>query len=129
MPNETVATLFFGLALAAPGWGQTPGPAAGARGRPFVLGVVDTLRSAELQKVRVLNIYLPAGYQAADTAKYPAVYSLDGSADEDFMHVAGLAQFAAFPWVKALPRSIAVGLANAGRRRDFTFPTTVARDE
>jgi len=54
---------------------------------------------------------------------------LDGSADEDFIHIAGLVQFTNFPWVKALPNSIVVGIANVDRRRDFTFPTTVEKDK
>lgn len=97
--------------------------------RPFVLGQVRVVRSAILGEDRTLNIYLPEGYAANDTAKYPVVYLLDGSADEDFIHVAGLYQFNNFPWIARVPKSIIVGIANVDRRRDFTFPTTVAEDK
>ena len=45
----------------------------------------------------------------------------DGAADEDFIHIAGLVQFASFPWVEQLPPSILVGIANTDRKRDFTY--------
>ena len=54
---------------------------------------------------------------------------LDGSADEDFIHIAGLVQFNNFPWINRLPPSIVVGIANVDRRRDFTYPTTVEKDK
>ena len=96
---------------------------------PFVLGVVDTVHSVILQEKRVLNIYLPVGYHPDSAARYPVIYLLDGSADEDFIHVAGLVQFCNFPWVNMLPPSIVVGIANTQRRRDLTFPTTIAQDK
>ena len=75
------------------------------------------------------KIYLPEGYQPGDTARYPVIYLLDGSADEDFIHVVGLVQFNTFPWIKRLPKSIVVGIANVDRQRDFTYPTRDAVDE
>lgn len=95
---------------------------------PFVLGVIENLKSEVLGENRVLNIYLPEGYRENDTTKYPVVYLLDGSADEDFIHISGLYQFNSFPWVKRVPRSIVVGLATVDRRRDFTYPTTIEKD-
>lgn len=97
--------------------------------KPFVLGVVDEIHSKALSENRVLNIYLPEGYNASDTVKYPVVYLLDGSADEDFIHIAGLYQFNSFEWVNRVPRSIIVGIASVDRRRDFTFPTTIPSDK
>lgn len=96
---------------------------------PFVLGETRTLRSDALRETRTLNIYLPEGYSADDTTRYPVVYLLDGSADEDFIHVVGLYQFCAFPWVARAPASIIVGIANTDRRRDFTYPTSIAADK
>jgi hypothetical protein len=90
---------------------------------PFSLGVVDHISSRILGEERTLNIYLPEGYSSTDTAHYPVIYLLDGSADEDFIHVAGLVQFNTFPWVNAIPRCILVGIANVNRKRDFTFPS------
>lgn len=93
--------------------------------KPFVLGVIEELQSKELGEKRIVNIYLPAGYDKNDTVKYPVIYLLDGSADEDFIHVAGLVQFYNFDWVNVVPKSIVVGIANVDRKRDYTFPTTI----
>ena len=93
--------------------------------KPFVLGVIDEIQSKELGEKRVVNIYLPEGYNPNDSIKYPVIYLLDGSADEDFIHVAGLVQFYNFDWVNVVPKSIVVGIATVDRQRDFTFPTTI----
>lgn len=93
--------------------------------KPFVLGVIDEIQSTELNEKRTLNIYLPEGYSKNDTTKYPVIYLLDGSADEDFIHVVGLVQFDNFEWINRVPKCIVVGIASVDRRRDFTFPSTV----
>jgi uncharacterized protein len=96
---------------------------------PFVLGVIDEIQSIELAEKRILNIYLPEGYTSDDTTKYPVIYLLDGSADEDFIHIVGLVQFNSFEWINQVPKSIVVGIATVDRRRDFTFPTTVEEEK
>ena len=96
--------------------------------KPFILGVIDEIQSKELAEKRVLNIYLPEGYNQNDTTKYPVIYLLDGSADEDFIHIVGLVQFNSFEWINQIPKSIIVGIATVDRRRDFTFPTTIKED-
>ncbi|MCW3075179.1 MAG: putative esterase [Flaviaesturariibacter sp.] len=116
------ASFFFCLAL----FGQDS--TAAVKRSPFILGTTIELPSKLLGEKRVVNIYLPAGYDAKDSINYPVVYLLDGSADEDFIHIAGLMQFANFPWVAQLPASILVGIANTDRRRDFTYPTTIEKD-
>jgi predicted alpha/beta superfamily hydrolase len=103
--------------------------AQSAAAKPFVLGIVDEVQSKELNEKRVLNIYLPEGYNAKDTVKYPVIYLLDGSADEDFIHIAGLVQFNSFSWINGIPKSILVGIANTDRSRDYLFPTTIAHDK
>ena len=95
---------------------------------PLSIGKVDEIQSSILGEKRILNIYLPEGYNEKDSTRYPVIYLLDGSMDEDFLHVAGLVQFNAFEWVARVPPSIVVGIANVDRRRDFTFPTTVEKD-
>lgn len=92
--------------------------------RHFILGVIDEIQSKELAEKRILNIYLPEGYNQNDSIKYPVIYLLDGSADEDFIHIVGLVQFYTFEWIKQIPKSIVVGIASVDRERDFTFPTT-----
>ena len=97
--------------------------------RPFVLGRIDQLNSKILQEDRILNIYLPEGYSSKDTTRYPVVYLLDGSADEDFIHITGIYQFYTFPWMNRVPKSIIVGIATVDRRRDYTFPTSLESDK
>ncbi len=121
---KTYLNLIVLLLLFIPnGFGQTK------EKMPFVIGAIETIPSKVLSENRTLNIYLPEGYQQNDTIHYPVIYLLDGSADEDFIHIAGLVQFANFPWVNLLPKSIVVGIANIDRRRDFTFPTTIEKDK
>lgn len=97
--------------------------------KPFVLGTIEEIESKELGEKRTLNIYLPADYTLRDSITYNVIYLLDGSADEDFIHVAGLVQFNTFPWINRIPPTIVVGIANIDRRRDFTYPTTIEADK
>lgn len=108
---------------------QTNKQAQKDESKPFVLGVIDQIQSSILSEKRILNIYLPEGYSKTDTTKYPVVYLLDGSADEDFIHVSGLFQFNNFSWINRVPKSIIVGIANVDRKRDFTYPTTIESDK
>ncbi|REA57411.1 alpha/beta hydrolase [Dyadobacter luteus] len=96
---------------------------------PFVLGRIERIKSTVLSEDRVLNIYLPEGYNPKDTIRYPVVYLLDGSADEDFIHVTGIFQFNNFAWIDRVPKSIIVGIANVDRKRDFTFETTIESEK
>jgi predicted alpha/beta superfamily hydrolase len=97
--------------------------------RPFAIGRIERLYSPVLHEWRTLNIYLPEGYDAQDTTRYPVVYLLDGSADEDFIRVAGAYQFNGFPWVGRVAPSIIVGIANTDRKHDFIFPSQRASDK
>ena len=110
-------------------FGQTHHPEQTDKDSPFVLGVINQISSKELGEIRILNIYLPDGYSKTDTTRYPVIYLLDGSADEDFIHIAGLVQYNSFEWVNRLPKSIVVGIATVDRKRDFTFPTTIESDQ
>lgn len=112
------------LAMSGAAVAQQTGPA-----QPFALGVTATLHSQALGEERVLNIALPHGYHPDSAARYPVVYLLDGSADEDFIHIAGLFQFAAYEWIAWQQTSIVVGIANVDRKRDLTYPTSIAKDK
>ena len=96
---------------------------------PICIGESYTQFSKVLNENRTLNVYLPEGYSDSIWKKYPVVYLLDGSANEDFIHIAGVVQFFTFPWIHATPQVILVGIANTDRKRDYTFPTTVAQDK
>lgn len=93
--------------------------------KPLSFGHESTIKSALLGEDRILNISLPDGYNQKDTIKYPVIYVLDGSIDEDFIHISGLVQYSSFEWVNYIPKSIVVGIATVNRKRDFTFPSTV----
>ena len=54
---------------------------------------------------------------------------LDGSKDEDFIHIAGIVQFGSFSWINMLPETIVVGIANVDRKRDFTYPSQNTLDQ
>ena len=113
------ATLLF-TASALPAQDITEGEKA------FCFGAVEVIQSEALSEERTLNIYLPSGYSPDSAANYPVIYLLDGSAHEDFLHIAGLVQF--MNMYELLPKSIVVGIANVDRYRDFTHPTTDPED-
>ena len=110
-------------------FGQKPIGKSLESSKPFILGVIDEIQSQELLEKRVLNIYLPEGYNKNDSIRYPVIYLLDGSADEDFIHIVGLVQFNSFEWINQVPKSIVVGIATVDRKRDFTFSTTIQKDK
>lgn len=87
--------------------------------KPLTIGEIRTFKSKILNEERTLNIYLPLGFDK--TKSYPIIYLLDGSMNEDFIHVTGLVQF--FNQMYAMPETIVVGIANIDRKRDFTFHT------
>ncbi len=96
---------------------------------PLSIGEQIELESKVLEEKRTLNIYLPQGYSKDSLKIYPIIYLLDGSMDEDFIHIAGLVQFGSFSWINMIPESIVVGIGNVDRKRDFTFPTNNKKDK
>ncbi len=104
-------------------------PLAAQTLQPIAFGESRLLRSGILGEERALNIALPEGYSPDSAARYSVIYLLDGGLDEDFFHIAGLAQFASMPWIDWLRPSIVVGIVNVDRKRDFTHPTRIATDK
>ena len=102
--------LFLSLALLStiPGFSQQDRPAV-----PLTIGETRILHSTLLDEDRTLNIFLPASYDPARS--YPVLYLLDGSMNEDFLHVAGLIQFYQLQF--AMPEVILIGIANVDRKR------------
>lgn len=82
---------------------------------------VHKLYSDALQEDRILNVWLPPSYHPDSTQTHSVLYLLDGSAHEDFPHVAGLFQF--LHLYQLMPPTILVGIANVDRYRDFTYPS------
>ena len=91
--------------------------------KPFSIGEIKSIKSKILAESRTLNIYLPDGYNKK--TKYPIIYLLDGSANEDFLHIVGLVQF--YNMTFNMPKTIIVGIANVDRKRDFTFPAKIEK--
>ncbi|MCA6075050.1 alpha/beta hydrolase [Fulvivirga sedimenti] len=89
----------------------------------FTIGETLQIVSEALGENRTINLYLPASYHDDTLHTYPVIYLLDGSKDEDFIHIAGLVQFCSFSWINIIPESIVVGIANTDRKRDFTYPS------
>lgn len=96
---------------------------------PFSIGETITFKSPSLNESRKLNIYLPQSYSPDSTKKYPVIYLLDGSANEDFIHVSGITQFCSYSWINIIEESIVVGIENIDRQKDFTFPSSVSEDK
>ncbi len=117
--KQTVLLCFLLVFLSSPLLSQQTDKQA------ITLGFSEKIQSRELNETRTLNIYLPAGYSPDSAATYPVIYLLDGSTEEDFIHVCGLVQFGNFPWVNLLPSSIVVGIENTDRKRDFTYPAAL----
>ena len=85
-----------------------------------------TLESTALKETRRINVYLPPGYDAAKSTRYPVLYMPDGGIKEDFPHIATTVDTA----IRAgeLRPLIVVGIENTERRRDMTGPTGIAED-
>lgn len=109
------------------GGAHAPGlhPAVSAR-RPLVLGETWRIDSRVLGEARRINVFVPTAYGEAFDEPLPVLYMPDGGMAEDFLHVAGLVQVLTSNG--SMRPCIVVGIENTVRRRDLTFPTTVASD-
>jgi len=92
------------------------------------LGETLTFQSTILNESRQLNIYTPPSYGETNK-KFPVIYVLDGSLDEDFIHIVGLVQFSSFSWINTIEESIVVGISNVDRKKDFTYPSNNKQDQ
>lgn len=95
----------------------------------FTIGKTIKIKSQLLNETRDLNIYLPMSYSQDSLKSYPVIYLLDGSKDEDFIHISGIVQFGSFSWINMIPESIVVGIGNVDRKRDFTYPSKSELDQ
>ena len=128
MQNKTQFILMLIVTLVTSPVVQANDKLNGLSSSPFNIGETITWESKLLKQSRTINVYLPEGYQKSEK-KYPVIYLLDGSADEDFIHISGLVQFGSFSWINMIPESIVVGIANVDRKHDFTFPTKNSKDQ
>lgn len=95
-------------------------------GRPLAIGETFTLLSRSLGETRRVNLFEPSAYGVRAEGPLPILIVLDGGLDEDFLHVAGLAQVLVSNG--GMRPFLLVGIENTVRRRDMTGPTSVASD-
>jgi hypothetical protein len=109
------------VALAACASAPEPAPPSAPATKPIVIGEQRIVKSTALGDERELNIWLPPSY-AASERRYPVVYLIDGALDQDFHHIAGLAQYGALSW--AFEEVIVVGVETKDRRAELTWRST-----
>lgn len=118
-------------AAAAPGTmalSPVPPPAAPTASLPLLAGVTFELPSRAEGETRMINVWLPPGYQQAPERRYPVLYLLDGGPAQDFFPVVGLAALGGLNG--ATEEMIVVGVTSGSglRVRDFTTPSKVAAE-
>ncbi|WP_162806587.1 alpha/beta hydrolase [Sphingosinicella terrae] len=115
--NGLLALFCILTAIAVPVPAQNP-PAAVAEA-PIVIGTSHRLDSAILGDTREINVWLPPEHGEGD-ARFPVLYLLDGALDQDFQHMAGLAQLGSLSWT--FGPVIVVGVQTRQRRAELTPP-------
>ena len=91
---------------------------------PLQLGIQYQLASAILGDTREINVWTPPGYDAGREVGV-IVYLLDGAADQDFGHIAGLADLGALSWT--YEPMIIVGIQTKDRQHELTPAATDQR--
>ncbi len=124
----TERTFFLALTAALLAACATPtpplSPAAIEAPTILPLGEQHLLASAILGDTREINVWLPSGY--AEGREIGAViYVLDGGADQDFPHIAGLGQLGALSWT--YETFIIVGIQTKDRQHELTPAATDPR--
>ncbi|ANF54894.1 hypothetical protein DA69_09135 [Brevundimonas naejangsanensis] len=99
-------------------------PSAQEGPAPIVIGTSWSLSSTVLGESRQINVWAPTA-QADDDRRYTVLYVLDGGLDQDFQHVAGLAQLGDLSWT--FEPLIVVGVQTRNRRAELTPPAKDAR--
>lgn len=73
-----------------------------------------------------VNVYLPRSYNKEPDKKYPVLYLIDGGKEQDFSHIAGLADLASVnPY--AFQELIVVGVETKNRKFELTSMNTDPR--
>lgn len=90
-------------------------------GTPLVTGQSYHLDSSVLGESRVIDVALPAGYDANPSVRYPVLYVLDG----EFEGAPAITITRFYATMGRLPPMIVVGIRNTARTRDLT-PAPVA---
>jgi predicted alpha/beta superfamily hydrolase len=117
MIGRGVVLLLGLVALALP----TAALAQADTGTPLVTGRSYRLDSPVLGESRVIDVAVPAGYEANLSQRYPVLYVLDGEVES----AAAITITRFYASTGQLPPMIVVGVRNTDRTRDLT-PAAVA---
>lgn len=91
----------------------------------LVIGIGFPIESAILGETRIVNVWLPHGYEQRNQ-DFPVVYLIDGGMQQDFLPVAG---FGSLAWLSGQYQEfIVVGVQTNNRRWELTTPSEVAYD-
>ena len=103
------------LAFALPASAQLTG------GEPLAVATTYTVETGVLDgESRKITVRLPTGYDKEPERRYPVVYLLDGGPDQDFEHIAGIAQSRDMNW--SFAPFILVGIESVNRRQELSPP-------
>ena len=92
--------------------------------KPIQTGISYELQSRILGDTRQINIWLPPDYHQVKD-RYAVLYLIDGALDQDFHHIAGLAQLGSLSWT--FGPLIVVGVQTKQRQSELTPPPTDPR--
>lgn len=92
---------------------------------PYVLGRVYSIPSKVFGGERRIVVRTPAYYDAEPDRRYTTVYVIDGGPEQDFPHIAGLAQSADVNGT--FEPLIIVGVETVNRRAEITPPVKSAK--
>lgn len=89
-------------------------------GEPVVIGYTHRIKSTVYGDERTLSVRLPYDYTYDPTASFPVVYIVDGGPEQDFPHLAGMAQIRDVNYT--IGPFILVGIETINRRQQITPP-------
>lgn len=118
MLDRPLTLIATGLLVVA-GLFASPAAATNPQGQPVHIATTYQLQSDLLGDSRQINVWLPPGY-AQNEDRHSVVYLLDGALDQDFHHIAGLAQLGSLSWTYG--PVIVVGVQTRNRQRELTPP-------
>lgn len=119
MFDRVLNLLFTGLLAVAGLVASSPARAVDPPGRPVHTATTYEFPSILLGDVRQINVWTPPGY-ADGQGRHSVVYLLDGALDQDFHHIAGLAQLGSLSWTYG--PVIVVGVQTRERQSELTPP-------
>ncbi|WP_340588733.1 alpha/beta hydrolase [Erythrobacter alti] len=93
----------------------TPVSAQGA-GTPITIGESHLLTFDDEPVARHINVFIPPEYRESEQS-FPVLYLIDGSLDQDFLHVSGTVALNAM-WGRSQP-AIVVGISTRDRRAEL----------